>query len=150
MSEISRTALFGKLNELCYQSIESATIFCKIRGNPYVEISHWIHQILQLADSDLHRIVRHFQVDVAKLARDLTASRSFRRDETQAGSSPKSPDLLKPNRRRRSRRFRIGIPYQLARLFHQRRPEAVNAHSQLVLYAGCIESRRLLWNFSHD
>src|SRR5215471_14963904 len=74
MSEISRTALFGKLNELCYQSIESATIFCKMRGNPYVEVSHWIHQILQLPDSDLQRIFRHFQVDAAKLARDLTAS----------------------------------------------------------------------------
>src|SRR5438445_259684 len=74
MSEISRTALFGKLNELCYQAIESATIFCKMRGNPYVELSHWIHQILQLSDSDLHRIIRHFELDASKVARDLTAS----------------------------------------------------------------------------
>jgi type VI secretion system protein VasG len=74
MSEINRTALFGKLNELSYQSIESATIFCKMRGNPYVELAHWIHQILQLADSDLHRIIRHFQLDPSKLARDLTES----------------------------------------------------------------------------
>ena len=47
MSEISRTALFGKLNELCYQAIESATIFCKMRGNPYVELVHWLHVLLQ-------------------------------------------------------------------------------------------------------
>ena len=67
-------ALFGKLNELGYKAIESATIFCKMRGNPYVELSHWLHQILQQPDSDLHRIVRHFQVDAAKLARDLTES----------------------------------------------------------------------------
>ena len=72
MSEISRVALFGKLNAIGYQAIESATTFCKMRGNPYVELSHWIHQILQASDSDLHRIVRHFQLDAARLARDLT------------------------------------------------------------------------------
>ena len=74
MSEISRAALFGKLNSLGYRAIESATVFCKMRGNPYVELVHWIHQILQLQDSDLHRIIREFQVDPARLARDLTES----------------------------------------------------------------------------
>jgi type VI secretion system protein VasG len=71
VAEISRTALFGKLNGLGYKSIESATIFCKLRGNPYVELAHWIHQILQLPDSDLHRIVRHFEVNSSKLAKDV-------------------------------------------------------------------------------
>ena len=71
MADISRTALFGKLDELAYRSLESATVFCKMRGNPYVELSHWIHQILQQPDSDLHRIVRHYEVDAARLARDL-------------------------------------------------------------------------------
>ena len=47
MAEISRSALFGKLNKLAYRGIESATVFCKLRGNPYVELVHWIHQILQ-------------------------------------------------------------------------------------------------------
>jgi type VI secretion system protein VasG len=74
MSEISRVALFGKLNPIGYQAIESATIFCKMRGNPYVELSHWIHQLLQAPDSDLHRVIRHFQLDAARLARDLTDS----------------------------------------------------------------------------
>ena len=48
MSEISRTALFGKLNPLLYKAIEGATVFCKLRGNPYVELVHWLHQILSL------------------------------------------------------------------------------------------------------
>jgi type VI secretion system protein VasG len=72
VGEISRAALFGKLNPLAYKAIESATTFCKLRGNPYVELVHWFHQILQLSDSDLHRIVRHFQLDPAKLAKDFT------------------------------------------------------------------------------
>ena len=74
MAEISRVALFGKLNALCYRAIESSTVFCKLRGNPYVELVHWLHQILQLQDSDLHRIIRHYELDAAGLARDLTAA----------------------------------------------------------------------------
>ncbi|WDS37813.1 type VI secretion system ATPase TssH [Pseudoxanthomonas sp.] len=72
MAEISRTALFGKLDKTAYRAIESATVFCKLRGNPYVELIHWIHQILQLQDSDLHRIVKHFQLNPSNLVRDLT------------------------------------------------------------------------------
>jgi type VI secretion system protein VasG len=74
MADISRVALFGKLDALCYRAIESSTVFCKLRGNPYVEVIHWLHQILQLQDSDLHRIVRHYELDGAVLARDLTAA----------------------------------------------------------------------------
>ncbi len=72
MSEISRVALFGKLNPLLYKAIEGATVFCKLRGNPYVELVHWLAQILQTQDSDLHRIIRHFELDTAKVARDVT------------------------------------------------------------------------------
>ncbi|MDR6960245.1 type VI secretion system protein VasG [Pseudomonas brassicacearum] len=72
MGEISRAALFGKLNSVAYKAIEAATVFCKLRGNPYVELAHWFHQLLQLQDSDLHRIIRQFNIEPARLARDLT------------------------------------------------------------------------------
>ncbi|MBN8741871.1 MAG: ClpV1 family T6SS ATPase [Lysobacterales bacterium 69-70] len=71
MSEISRTALFGKLNPLLYKGVEGAAVFCKLRGNPYVELVHWLHQLLQNNDSDLHRIIRHYQLDAARLAADM-------------------------------------------------------------------------------
>ncbi|KPK76876.1 MAG: AAA family ATPase [Phycisphaerae bacterium SM23_30] len=74
MAEINRVTLFGKLNQIGYKAIESATIFCKMRGNPYVELLHWLHQILQLQDSDLHRIIRHFEVNPSRLASDMTAA----------------------------------------------------------------------------
>jgi len=74
MAEISRTALFGKLNPLAYKAIEGATVFCKLRGNPYVELQHWIYQILNGNDSDLHRIVKHYELDGAQLVADLTQS----------------------------------------------------------------------------
>lgn len=72
MSDISRVKLFGKLNALGYKAIEGATVFCKLRGNPYVEIVHWMHQILQTQDSDLHRIIRHYDLDPGRIAADMT------------------------------------------------------------------------------
>ncbi|VWB44590.1 type VI secretion system ATPase TssH [Burkholderia lata] len=68
---ISRQALFGKLGVQLYRCIESATQFCKLRGNPYVELVHWLHQILQQPDSDLHRVVRHAGIDRDVLDRDF-------------------------------------------------------------------------------
>jgi type VI secretion system protein VasG len=72
MSEINRAKLFGKLNALGYRAIESATVFCKMRGNPYVELLHWIHQVLQLQNSDLHCIIKQFNIEPSRLAKDLT------------------------------------------------------------------------------
>ncbi|NNK16363.1 MAG: type VI secretion system ATPase TssH, partial [Sulfitobacter sp.] len=72
MTEISRVALFGKLNSLGYKAVEGATVFCKMRGNPYVEVVHWLHQILQGQDSDIHRIVDHYDLDVGKIAAEMT------------------------------------------------------------------------------
>ncbi|MBX3623026.1 MAG: type VI secretion system ATPase TssH [Rhizobacter sp.] len=74
MAEISRSALFGKLNPLAYKAIEGATVFCKLRGNPYVELQHWLFQILQNQDSDLHRIAKHYGMDASNLVADLQNS----------------------------------------------------------------------------
>ncbi|MGF6979116.1 type VI secretion system protein VasG [Paraburkholderia sp. JPY465] len=68
---ISRHALFGKLGATLFRSIESATAFSKLRGNPYIELVHWLHQLLAQSDSDLHRIVRHCGISRELLERDL-------------------------------------------------------------------------------
>ncbi len=72
MTEISRVALFGKLNSIGYKAVEGATVFCKMRGNPYVEVVHWLHQILNGQDSDIHRIVDHYDLDPGKIATEMT------------------------------------------------------------------------------
>jgi type VI secretion system protein VasG len=74
MAEIELSNLFGKLNSLGYRSVESAATFCKLRGNPYVELVHWLHQILQLQDSDVHKIIAAFGINPSKLAADLTTA----------------------------------------------------------------------------
>ena len=74
MSEISGVALFGKLNSLAFKTIDGATTLCKLRGNPYVELEHWLMQMANTPDCDLHRIVRRFDIDPSKLAADLTSA----------------------------------------------------------------------------
>src|SRR6516164_11448125 len=74
MAEIKRSILFGKLNPIAYKAVESATIFCKMRGNPYVELVHWLHQLFQLNDSDQHRILKYFGIDASRLASELTGA----------------------------------------------------------------------------
>ncbi|WP_370469835.1 type VI secretion system ATPase TssH [Snodgrassella alvi] len=70
--DISRQALFGKLNTTLFRSIESATTFCKLRGNPYVELVHWVHQLMQENDGDVIRILRHYEADIAKIEQDIS------------------------------------------------------------------------------
>ncbi len=74
MADIQRVTLFGKLNSLGYKALESAAVFCKLRGNPYVEVVHWVFQLLQVPDSDLHRILKQFGVDPGRFTADLTAA----------------------------------------------------------------------------
>jgi type VI secretion system protein VasG len=43
-----------------------------MRGNPYVELVHWLQQLLQLEQSDLQLIIRHYDLDPSRLAKDFT------------------------------------------------------------------------------
>jgi type VI secretion system protein VasG len=73
MTEINRSALFGRLSPTGLKSIETATGFCKMRGNPYVELVHWIHILLQDPRNDLAAIRTQFALDDTRLARDVVA-----------------------------------------------------------------------------
>ena len=46
MAEISRATLFGKLNPIMFKAAEGAVTFCKLRGNPHVDLTHWLFQIV--------------------------------------------------------------------------------------------------------
>ncbi|WP_425229594.1 type VI secretion system ATPase TssH [Sphingomonas sp.] len=73
MTEISRSALFGRLNPTGLKAIETATGFCKMRGNPYVELVHWLHILLQDAQNDLAAIRTAFGLNDTQVARDVVA-----------------------------------------------------------------------------
>src|SRR5437763_14552312 len=99
MAEISRATLFGKLNPIMFKAAEGAVTFCKLRGNPHVDLPHWLFQIVNLPDSDLHRIVRHFEVDTARLVRDFQTM--LERLPPELRPSRTSPSIC-PTRSRRA------------------------------------------------
>ncbi|MEI6801091.1 MAG: type VI secretion system ATPase TssH, partial [Pseudomonadota bacterium] len=72
MSDISRSKLFSKLGGSTYKSLEAATVFCKLRGNPYVELVHWLFQLRQIENGDLAKIGDKFGLDGGKLQVDFT------------------------------------------------------------------------------
>lgn len=74
MAEISRSSLFGRLNPTALKAIETATTFCKMRGNPYVELVHWVHVMLQDSRNDVAAIRTAFKIDDTQLARDVVAA----------------------------------------------------------------------------
>lgn len=69
--KLKRVALFKKLDKVAYQALESATVLSKTRTNPYVELCHFINQILLSKNTDLHQIISAFNLDEGKLAQDL-------------------------------------------------------------------------------
>lgn len=59
-----------------FRSIESATTLCKLRGNPYVEMVHWLNQLWQQDNSDLKNIARHFEIDIDLMERGFAQALS--------------------------------------------------------------------------
>ena len=83
MSKLKRIHLFSRLNQTAYKSMESATVLCKTRGNPYVELVHLVNQIIMSENTDFNKIIEFFQLDSAKLSKDLVKSL----DELPRGAS---------------------------------------------------------------
>jgi type VI secretion system protein VasG len=71
MMGISRDKVFTRLDPVPYGALQSAYQFARTRGDAYVELHHWLNQILMLPDSDLHRAIRAFGIDHARLAADF-------------------------------------------------------------------------------
>jgi type VI secretion system protein VasG len=93
MSNVSLKQLVGKLNDTCRRSLEAAAGLCLSRTNYNVEVEHWLHKLIELPNSDFGSILRHFDVDAARLSADLT--RTIDRFKTGNSRSPAlSPSLV--------------------------------------------------------
>jgi len=71
MAEISRSVLFGRLNALAFKALESAHAYCRLRENPYVEPAHWLHQILQGPNTDIHKILEASEIEVGVVLSEI-------------------------------------------------------------------------------
>jgi type VI secretion system protein VasG len=65
-------SLIGKLNPHMRNAIEAAAGLCLGRTHYDVEIEHFLMKLLDATDSDFAAILRHYEIDRSRLARDLT------------------------------------------------------------------------------
>ncbi|MBB1499062.1 type VI secretion system ATPase TssH [Paracoccus sp. MC1862] len=68
---VKRKELVGRLNPLCLRAFSDAARKAKSRGNPYVELAHFIAALAERQDSDLALIGAAAGVDAARLEGDL-------------------------------------------------------------------------------
>jgi type VI secretion system protein VasG len=71
---IKRKELVGKLNPICLQAFSAAAQAAKRRGNPYVELIHFITELVDTERSDLDILLDSAGVDRTKLTGDLLRS----------------------------------------------------------------------------
>ena len=67
-----RKELVGKLNPTCLRAFKAAADAAKLRGNPYVELVHFIEQLVLSDRSDVQMILADAGVDAARVAGDIT------------------------------------------------------------------------------
>ncbi|MBB4275361.1 type VI secretion system ATPase TssH [Rhizobium mongolense] len=66
-----RKELVGKLNPVCLRAFKAAADAAKLRGNPYVELVHWIEQLALVDRADFQLIFNDAGVDLGRLAADM-------------------------------------------------------------------------------
>jgi type VI secretion system protein VasG len=68
---VKRKELVGKLNETCLRAFSAAAQFAKARGNPYVELAHFIDALSRSERTDFDILCQSAGVDGARLEGDI-------------------------------------------------------------------------------
>lgn len=69
---VKRKELVDKLNPTSKRAFGAAAAAAKLRGNPYVELVHFIEQLVLSERSDVQMILADADVDMGKLAGDMS------------------------------------------------------------------------------
>ncbi len=96
MPKANLKSLIGKLNDTCRQALEQAAGLCLSQTHYEVEIEHLLLKLLDAQDTDLHKILRHFEVNHSRMVTDLTdAMEGFKTGNARNPSiSPRIPEML--------------------------------------------------------
>ena len=68
---VKRKELVGKLNPVCLKAFSAAAQTAKSRGNPYVELVHFIEHLSRSARSDFEIVCQSSGIDEARLEGDI-------------------------------------------------------------------------------
>ncbi|CAN7529324.1 type VI secretion system ATPase TssH [Mesorhizobium sp. LjNodule214] len=67
-----RKELVAKLNPVGVRAFKAAADTAKMRGNPYVELVHFVQQLVLSERSDVQMIIADAEIDVGRLTADMT------------------------------------------------------------------------------
>jgi len=97
MSGSNLKSLIGKLNSTCRKAIESAAGLCLSHTHYDVELEHFFLKLLDIQDTDLHKILRYFEINESHLATDLTRTiEEFKTGNSRTPAlSPRIPKAIK-------------------------------------------------------
>ncbi len=93
---VNLKSLIGRLNDTCRQALEGAAGLCLSRTNYDVEVEHVLLKILEAPDTDFLKILRRFEIDASRFAKDVTRAL----DRLKTGNartpalSPRLPRLI--------------------------------------------------------
>ena len=69
---VNLKGLIGKLDDSCRRALEAAAGLCLSRSHYDVDVEHFFIKLMDVHDSDLRKIFKHYGVDQSRLERDMT------------------------------------------------------------------------------
>lgn len=89
-------SLIGKLNETCRKALESAAGLCLSQTHYEVDIEHFLIKLLEMPDTDIQKILRHFEINETRLVNELTRTmEGFKRGNARTPAlSPRVPQMV--------------------------------------------------------
>ena len=89
-------SLIGKLDRTCRSALESAAGLCLSQTHYEVDIEHFLMKLMEIPDTDLQKILRHFEINDTRFTADLTRSmESFKTGNARTPAlSPQIPKLV--------------------------------------------------------
>jgi len=94
MAAIDLNALLGRLNVPCQRAFADATRLTLSRTHYNIEIEHWLVKLTDAADGDIAAILRHFEVDQARLTVDLNRALDRMKTGNARPAPGMSPEIL--------------------------------------------------------
>ncbi|MDP6560869.1 MAG: Clp protease N-terminal domain-containing protein, partial [Candidatus Binatia bacterium] len=69
---VNLKSLIDKLNDICRSALQGAAGICLSRTHYDVDIEHIFLKLIEVSDTDIQPLFRHYEVDSARVSRDLT------------------------------------------------------------------------------
>ncbi|NTV43154.1 MAG: AAA family ATPase, partial [Syntrophobacteraceae bacterium] len=96
MPKSNLKSLIGKLNTTCRSALESAAGLCLSHTHYEVDLEHFFLKLLEVPNTDFQKILRHFEINEARLTADLTRTmEGFKTGNARTPAlSPRIPRMI--------------------------------------------------------